>query len=328
MSVPGTLFFSTNAKDIIKSMKHTILLLYTTLLLSSCDTGTVRELPVVHPIASQSIVLPDQFKNSSINKSDDRFVGFLNNSVTINVWDIQNNNHFSFGQEGQGPGELVDVSVAIPHSNGLIVLDSGNKLITLFDSYGAFNYSNSYSDRILSIAYSIDGTLYQGIMEPNRVVVKMSDVSDIENAKVIYSLPIKDISESAHTLSIHGSYLFINRLFTNQTIAIDLKTMEHKILTNSYLPPTAEFHQQGPFKVPIRPVWRSNVMLNNQLFQLRNTSNTSSEIYRSDINGTIDMLFTLNHPTVSFFEHKDEIWMFSPDSLFKYPKSKFTNPIL
>jgi len=309
-------------------MKQTIFLLYSTLLVSSCNTGPVRELPVVHSIASQATVLPDQFKNSSINKADDRLVSFLNNSVTINVWDTDNNIHFSFGQEGQGPGELVDVSMVIPHSNGLIVLDSGNKSITLFDLNGSFLYSNIYLDRIISIAYSMDGTLFQGIMEPNRVVVKMSDVSDIENAEVIYSLPVKDISDSAHTLSLHGSYLFINRLFTNQTIAIDLKTMEYKTFINNYLPPTAEFHKQGPFKVPVRPVWRSNLMLNNQLFQLRNTSNTSSEIYRSDINGTIDMLFTLKHPTVSFFEHKDEIWMVSPDSLFKYPKSKFTNPIL
>lgn len=291
----------------------------------SCSVKSNTSLNQVELVPKHKTELPIDAKSGAIVGIENGFASFQKNASTIDIWTVDFDKKYSLGREGRGPGEIGKVAGIYSSSGSLFILDTMNKAILQFDSSGTYINSTFYEDMVMAITPDSQNNIYSVIVNFDRVSIRKSVFEAFSDFETVYSFPIRDLSESAVKLYIQGNYLLINRYLTNKTLVLDLSKRQVTTLINEFLPENAEFSQNGPYKLPIRPVWRSNLMINNSIFQLRNISANKSEVYRSDLDGNIDVLFTFNHYTTSFFENGNEVWMFSPDSLFKYNTSSFTN---
>lgn len=269
------------------------------------------------------IELPYDIQSSVISTLTNGIASFQEDKFTIDIWSHSLDKKYVIGGEGRGPGELGRISKVVSMGDETLILDTVNKSILKFDSTGNFIENVYYDGMMMSIAVDSQKNIYYGNVTFDRISVKKSTFESFGNSETIFSMTIRDLSQAAFDLKVSAGNLLVNRFLSNQTLKINLTSGETQTLVNEYIPSEAEFTQSGPYKLPLRAVWRTNAIINRYLFQLRNIPNTKSEIYRSDLDGNIDALFTFNHYTTSFFEYGEEIWMFSPDSLYKYPKSSF-----
>jgi hypothetical protein len=269
--------------------------------------------------------VPTEIQSSDISKLSNSIASYQKNTLTVDVWSYSLDKKYVLGGEGRGPGELGRISKVTPFGEETLILDTVNKSILRFGSSGEFIDNIYYDGMMMSLAVDQQMNIYHGLVNFDRISVNRSTFHSFSNGETIFSMPIRDLSQSAFDLIVQDGHLLINRYLTNQTIKINLKSRDIQILSNTYIPEEAEFKQSGPYKLPLGPVWRTNAIIDSTLFQLRNIPDSKSEIYRSDLNGNINALFTFNHYTTSFFEYGDEVWMFSPDSLYKYSKSSFLN---
>ncbi len=300
-----------------------LLALIILVLFYSCNDSSISDLKQETLLPVHKSELPFEIKSAAISKLSNSIASFQNNSSVVTIWKGNLQDFLQVGGKGRGPGEIGKVAEIVSSSDGYLILDTQNKTLSKFNYEGDHIASVFYEEMIMSISVDNLDNLYFSVVNFDRVSIKKSTFKSFNNSETIFSMPIKDLSESANKLNVQGQHLLINRFLTNQTINVDLNTLEAKIIINEFLPDDAEYKSNGPYKLPIRPVWRTNSIIGSLIFQLRNISNNKSEIYRSDLDGNIDALFTFNHYTTSFFEVGDEVWMFSPDSLFKYPKSSF-----
>jgi hypothetical protein len=307
----------------LKKMKFFKLVSTLLLLISSCSQSTNSELRqlIIKPISTTSI--PEEANSAAISGLSNGFASYHRNSSDITTWSYELSKISNFGGEGRGPGEIGKVSEVVPLIDKTLVLDTRNKSILKFGADGDFIESIYYDEMIMSIAADSLDNIYFVVVNFDRITVNKSTFKNFSKTETIFSLPIRDLSESAVKLNVQKQKLFLNRYLTNETLVIDLESSTVIKMANPFLPVEAEFSKNGPYKFPVRPVWRSNIMIDTSVFQLRNISDSKSEVYRSDLDGNIDALFTFNHYTTSFFEYGDEVWMFSPDSLYKYPKLSF-----
>jgi hypothetical protein len=306
-------------------MKKYIPEIVVVILLCSC----IKEpFPEIYPIEVQYISsseLSENLRLQNVFYKDSKIVGYHNSIHYVSLWNDDLSLNSMFGREGQGPGEFGSISSVIPYLDDYLILDTTNRTIHRFDNRGNYISSIYYSDRIMSLIADSNGIIYAGVAELDKIFVRASTFEEFDNFKVIFAMNINDLFETAHILNLYNDYLLINRLFTNQTVLIDTRNQRTKTLTNHFIPEEANYSRNGPYKIPEQPVWRTNAIIEDQIFQLRNIPESKSEIYRSDLNGNIDALITFNHYTTSFFELGEEIWMFSPDTLYKYSKSSFIN---
>jgi hypothetical protein len=303
----------------MKRLSQVVFLLFAV----SCSQPTDAELEFITVTPISRLEVPYEAKSAAISKLNSGFASFQINSTAIHVWTPELVLSYKLGGEGRGPGEIGKIAAVVSSNYGTLVLDTMNRSILKYDVNGEFDQSIYYEDMIQSLAVDSTDTIYSLVVNSERITVKKSRFTNFSESSILFSMPIRDLSEAAIKLNVHGGHLFLNLFLTNKTLILDLNTLELNTLTNHFLPSEAEFSPNGPYKLPIRPVWRTNALIENMIFQLRNVSDSKSEVYRSDWNGTIDAIFTFNHYTTNFFAVEDEIWMFSPDSLYKYPKSRF-----
>lgn len=306
-------------------MKKCVTALILLLFINSCKEKGLPDLSSIEVQLISANELADNLKLQNVFYDDDRIVGYHNSVHSVSLWNKDLGLKLAFGREGQGPGEFGNISSVIAYLDGYLILDTTNRSIHRFDKLGNYTSSVYYSDRIMSISADSTGLIYAGIAEQDKVFVRISTFEKFESFKVIFAMNLNDLFESAHILHMSKGHLLFNRVFTNQTIIIDTKNQLSRTLTNRYLPEEANFTRSGPYKIPDEPVWRSNTIIEDKIFQLRNIPDSKSEIYRSDLDGNIDAMITFDHYTTSFFEMGEEVWMFSPDSLYKYAKSSFFN---
>lgn len=291
----------------------------------SCSSSPETSLINVEIDPMERIELPIEIQSSDISMLSKGFSSYQRSSYTVDIWSFSMDKKYVIGGEGRGPGELERISKVASFGDETLILDTVNKSILRFDQSGKFIDNVYYDGRIMSFAVDSQKNIYYGDVDFDRISIKETTIGSFAESETIFSMSIRDLSQAAFDLKVQAGYLLVNRYLTNQTIKINLANGEVQTLSNAYIPNEAVFTQSGPYKLPSGPVWRTNAIIENTLFQLRNIPDSKSEIYRSDLDGDFDALFTFNHYTTSFFEYGEEIWMFSPDSLYKYPKSSFLN---
>lgn len=295
------------------------------LILISCSSSPNVSITNVEIEPNDRLEVPIEMQSSDISTLASGLASTQENKLTIDIWSYSLEKKLEFGGEGRGPGELGRISKVASFEDEVLILDTANKSILKFGSDGEFIENVYYDGMLMSLAVDEQKNIYYGNVNFDRISIKKSTFKSFAKSETIYSRPIRDLSQAAFDLKVQAGHLLVNRYLSNETILINLASGETQILSNAFLPTEAEFTQSGPYKLPSGPVWRTNAIIDSTLFQLRNIPDSKSEIYRSDLDGNIDALFTFNHYTTSFFEYGDEIWMFSPDSLYKYSKSSFLN---
>lgn len=322
MSVPGTPKFYDNG---ILVMNLKIGLYFTILFTLSCSSSIEPSLINIEIDSLERVEVPIDIQSANISRLNDGFASFRENSFNIDIWSFTFDKSYVLGSEGRGPGELGRISKIVSMGDEILILDTVNKSILKFDTTGKFIDIVYYDGMVMSLAADSQKNIYYGSVNFDRISIIKSTFDTFSKSQTIFSMPIRDLSQAAFDLKVESEFLLVNRYLSNQTIKIDLASGFAKTLANTYLPEEADFTQSGPYKLPSGPVWRTNAIIENRIFQLRNIPDSKSEIYRSDLNGNIDALFTFSHYTTNFFERGEEVWMFSPDSLYKYPKSSFLN---
>lgn len=291
----------------------------------SCSSSPEVSIITVEIDPIDRIELPTEIHSSNTSTLRNGFSSFQEKTYSVDIWSYSIEKKFKLGGEGRGPGELGRISKVVSMGDEILILDTVNKSILKFDTNGEFIENIYYDGMLMSIAVDSQMNIYHGNVNFDRISIRKSTFESFAKSETIFSMPIRDLSQAAFDLNVQAGHLLVNRYLSNETILINLASGETQILSNSYLPTEAEFTQSGPYKLPLGPVWRTNAIIDRTLFQLRNIPDSKSEIYRSDLDGNINALFTFNHYTTSFFEYGEEVWMFSPDSLYKYPKSSFLN---
>lgn len=295
------------------------------LLVLSCSSSPEVKIINVEIDPIDRLEVPIEIQSSNISTLTNGLASTQENKFTIGIWSHSLEKKFELGGEGRGPGELGKISKVASNGDEILILDTVNKSILKFGSSGEFIENVFYDGMLMSLAIDQQNNIYYGNVNFDRISIKKSTFESFAKSETIFSMPITDLSQAAFDLKVQAGHLLVNRYLSNETILINLANRATHTLRNAYLPVEAEFTQSGPYKLPLGPVWRTNAIFDNTLFQLRNIPDSKSEVYRSDLDGNIDALFTFNHYTTSFFEYGDEIWMFSPDSLYKYSKSSFLN---
>jgi len=293
------------------------------LFILSCSNSPNASLRNVEIYPIDRTEVPNEIQSSVISTLANGFSSFHKNTYSVDIWSYSMDKKFILGGEGRGPGELGRISKVASIGDEILILDTVNKSILKFGSKGEFIENVYYDGMLMSLAVDQQDNIYYGNVNFDRISIKKAKFKSFAKSETIFSMPIRDLSQAAFDLKVQAGHLLVNRYLSNETILINLASGDTQILSNEYLPVEAEFTQSGPYKLPLGPVWRTNNIIDSTLFQLRNLPDSKSEVYRSDLDGNIDALFTFNHYTTSFFEYGDEVWMFSPDSLYKYPKLSF-----
>lgn len=303
-------------------MKYLVVIL--SLLLIGCkQQSTLTTINLVE-VESESVLYPDGFIYESISIGNNHILTWSRNSHYVDVYDFDLNLTRTVGRFGSGPGEFQRIDDTYWVGDYIIVYDANKKMYEFFDPEGNYLRSVISDKRITSSIVKNDTTIFVNVLEPSAAYVVELSGENLENERYLFVNNNGDMMSNYNILDMDDTHIIVKSMFTNKAFLIDKNNLSVRTLTNRFMSANPSFNIVADVRVPTSTIWRDGLKIDDIFLKARNREGSVSEIFRYQSNGSVDAKFDFPEFITRMFRIDQEIWIFTPTSLQKFPINIFT----
>lgn len=301
-----------------------LIVLFLLILVTSCNQQpNIIEITLVGS-ETETIFYPEGFMYEAISIGNDHIITWSRNVNYFELYDYGLNSVRTIGSMGYGPGEFQRIDDVFWIDKYIIAYDQHKKTYEYFTEDGSYFKGIIIDKRITSTVVKNDTTLIVNVLEPNASYVIELSGEDLKNERYLFFKNHGELLMNYNSLAMDNTHIIVMSTFTNKAYLINKDDLTVRTLDNKIMPTQPGFSYVSDIRIPKSPVWRTGLKINDIFLKARNLEGGVAEIFRYQSNGSIDLKFELPLFISKMFVVDKEVWIFTTESLLKFPINVFS----